>query len=36
MTVEKVLKVECNINISTNYMQNGIMNVSGSPVYHGP
>lgn len=28
ITIEKVLKVECNITVSTNYMQNGIMNVS--------
>lgn len=24
---EKILKVECNITITTNYMQNGILNV---------
>ena len=27
VNVERILKVECNININTNYMHNGIMNV---------
>lgn len=31
VTVERVLKVECNITISTNYMHTGIMDVSLSP-----
>ena len=28
VTVERVLKIECNITISTNYMHTGIMDVS--------
>lgn len=31
ITVEKVLKIECNININTNFMQSGIMNVCPAP-----
>ena len=27
ITFEKVLKIECNINITTNYMMTGIMDV---------
>jgi ubiquitin carboxyl-terminal hydrolase 14 len=27
ISTEQVLKIECNINISTNYMVTGIMNV---------
>lgn len=31
VTIERVLKIECNIVVSTNYMHTGIMDVSFSP-----
>ena len=31
ITTERVLKIECNITVSTNYMHTGIMDVSISP-----
>ena len=35
ITTEKVLKIECNININTNYMHTGIMDVSLALVFIG-
>lgn len=35
VTIERVLKVECNITVSTNYMHTGIMDVSVSPHHDG-